>query len=423
MEFPKGFLIGSATASHQVEGNNRFNDIWAQEHMKYGGYPEKSGLAADQYNRYKEDIDLMKKAGLNAYRFSLEWSRIEPEKGKFNEEAIAHYRDEIEYCLSQGIEPIVTLFHFTSPVWLIREGGWETDSTVQYFARYVRKVAESYKDLLHTVCTINEANMGVLIGIYIAEARKQAEKQGKADALQIGMNIDAMSADDAAKKQENMDVFGTEEPQVFVSPRSQHGIEVIMHANEEAVRILHEVIPGVKAGLSLSVRDVYASAGGEKNMEEDWQTEFLQFLPYLKEDDFLGIQNYTKTMFGPDGELPVSQGEETTQMGYAYWPQGIGNCLRKAAEVWKKDLLVTENGIATADDSRRCAFIKTALESVHSCVEDGIPVKGYCYWSFIDNYEWQSGYSMQFGLVGLDRRTQKRIPHPSLDLLGSYLNK
>lgn len=141
MTFPTGFLIGAATASHQVEGNNFANDVWAQEQMKYGGYPQKSGLAADQYSRYRQDIDLMKKAGLNAYRFSLEWSRIEPEKGKFSEEAIAHYRDEIEYCLQQGIEPIVTLFHFTSPVWLIREGGWESDSAVDCFARYVRKVA------------------------------------------------------------------------------------------------------------------------------------------------------------------------------------------------------------------------------------------------------------------------------------------
>lgn len=419
-KFDKGFLVGSATASHQVEGNNFYNDIWVQEHMKYGGYPEESGLAADEYHLYREDIDLMKKAGLNAYRFSLEWSRIEPEKGKFSQEAIEHYRDEISYCLKQGIKPVVTLFHFTSPKWLIAEGGWESDSTVNYFARYVRKVAEAYKDLLHTVCTINEANMGVLIGIYIAEARRQAEKEGKANALQIGMNIDSLSDEEKAKKEENLKVFGTEDPQVFVSPRTHHGVEIIMKASEEAVRILHETIPGVKAGLSLSVRDVQYVEGGKENAQKDWQTEFLQFIPYLKEDDFLGIQNYTKTVFDENGEMPVPEGEETTQMGYAYYPQGLEHALRKASEVWKKDLIVTENGIATDNDARRCAFIETAVQGVQNCIADGIPVKGYFYWSFIDNYEWQSGYSMQFGLVGLNRQTEERIPHESLALLGKY---
>lgn len=417
MTFPTGFLIGAATASHQVEGNNFANDVWAQEQMKYGGYPQKSGLAADQYSRYRQDIDLMKKAGLNAYRFSLEWSRIEPEKGKFSEEAIAHYRDEIEYCLQQDIEPIVTLFHFTSPVWLIKEGGWESDSAVDFFARYVRKVAESYRDLLHIVCTINEANIGVLIGIYMAQAK--LHKDG--GALQIGMDVQAMAAREAERKQESLEVFGTADPQFFTAPRTAHGIQIIMAANEEAIRILHETVPGVKAGLSLSVRDVSCILGGEQNAADDWKMEFSQFIPYLKEDDFLGIQNYTRAVFDEHGEMPVPSGTETTQMGYAYWPQGIENCLRKVAADWHKDLLVSENGIATSDDDRRCAFIKTALAGVEHCLEDHLPIMGYCYWSFIDNYEWQSGYDMQFGLVGLDRKTQAREPHPSLFLLGSYV--
>ena len=129
------FLIGAATAAHQVEGNNTNSDIWAMEHMVHGGYPEKSGIAADHYRTYREDIAKMAEAGLNAYRFSLEWARIEPEEGVFDAEATEHYRDVIQCCYDNGIEPVVTLHHFSSPAWLISRGGWEDEHVVGYFER------------------------------------------------------------------------------------------------------------------------------------------------------------------------------------------------------------------------------------------------------------------------------------------------
>ena len=193
-------LIGAATAAHQVEGNNTNSDIWAMEHMEYGGYPEKSGPAADHYRTYRDDIARMAEAGLNAYRFSIEWARVEPEEGVFDEAATEHYRDVIQCCRDHGIEPVVTLHHFSSPKWLIERGGWEDERVVGYFERYARYVCEQYADLLHYVCTMNEANMGVLIAIYIRQAMEErAKREGEEGAaLQVGVDIEAMAAENDA---------------------------------------------------------------------------------------------------------------------------------------------------------------------------------------------------------------------------------
>ena len=160
-KFEKGFFVGAATAAHQVEGNNLHSDYWAQEQLPHSSFAEPSGLACDHYDRYEEDIQLLADAGLNAYRFSIEWARIEPEEGKFDPTEIEHYRKVIACCKAHGVEPVVTLLHFTSPKWLICKGGWEAESTVAYFKRYVTYVMEQLGSALHYVCTINEANMGL----------------------------------------------------------------------------------------------------------------------------------------------------------------------------------------------------------------------------------------------------------------------
>ena len=161
MSFPKGFFIGAATAAHQVEGNNIHSDYWAQELLPHTSFAEPSGLACDHYNRFEEDIRLLAGAGLNAYRFSVEWARIEPEEGRFDDQEIDHYRKVIACCRENGVEPIVTLMHFTSPVWLIRKGGWEAESTVEDFRRYAAYVTGKLGAELRYICTINEANMGL----------------------------------------------------------------------------------------------------------------------------------------------------------------------------------------------------------------------------------------------------------------------
>lgn len=430
MTFEKDFLMGAATAAHQVEGNNIHSDYWAQEHMVHTDFLEPSGEAVDHYHRYNEDIRLMADAGLNAYRFSIEWARIEPQEGCFDETQIAHYRDVIHACKSKGIEPIVTLLHFTSPKWLISKGGWESDETPGYFARYTRYVMERLGGELRYVCTINEANMGIQVAAiakrYMQQmmTKMQAGKTGddKTDGtVQMGLNLEKMMANQQAAEKERLEVFGVAKTECFTSPRTAHGDEIVMEAHKAARAVIREVAPHVRLGLTLSLHDIQAQPGGEENAEKEWAEEFTHYLPAIEGDDFLGVQNYTRTRIGAEGSLPTPEGAELTQMDYEFYPQALENVIRRVARDFKGDLLVTENGIATDDDSRRAAFIETALSGVKACIDDGIPVKGYMYWSLLDNFEWQKGYSMTFGLIAVDRGTQQRSPKPSLALLGQYI--
>lgn len=427
MTFAQDFFIGAATAAHQVEGNNIHSDYWAQEHMIHTDFLEPSGDAVDHYNRYAQDIRLMAGAGLNAYRFSIEWARIEPEEGRFDDAEISHYLDMIHTCREHNIEPIVTLLHFTSPKWLISKGGWESDETPAYFARYVRRVMERLGKELHYVCTINEANMGIQVAAIAERYKKQMMarmQSGQTDGtVQMGLNLEKMMANQEAAAKERMEIFGVPKTEGFTSPRTPHGDEIVMEAHKAARAVIRETTPHIQVGLTLSLHDIQPLPGGEENAAKEWADEFTHYLPAIAEDDFLGVQNYTRTRMDASGSLPVPDGAELTQMDYEFYPEGLEHVIRKVSEDFKGTLLVTENGIATSDDTRRGAFIETALSGVNACIADGIPVKGYFYWSLLDNFEWQKGYSMTFGLIAVDRSSQERTPKPSLDLLGSYCKR
>lgn len=424
MKFSKGFMLGAATAAHQVEGNNIHSDYWAQEHMKHTSFVEPSGEAVDHYNRYEEDIRLMADAGLNAYRFSIEWARIEPEEGKFDAAEVEHYRSVIRCCRKHGIEPIVTLHHFTSPKWLISKGGWEADTTPAYFARYAEFVMERLGSELKYVCTINEANMGIQIAAisarYIAQMKARAAAASTDGTVQVGINMEKMMENMRAAAMESAEVFGVPKAEVFVSGRTQHGDELVMEAHKAARAAIRKAAPHVKVGITLSLHDIQPQPGGEENAIKEWAEEFTHYLPAIEGDDFLGVQNYTRSRIGAEGSLPTPEGAELTQMDYEFYPEALENVIRKVATVFSGDLIVTENGIATADDSRRVEFIRRALAGVRNCIVDGIPVKGYCYWSLLDNFEWQKGFSMTFGLIAVDRATQTRYPKESLAYLGSF---
>ena len=427
MKFPKGFFIGAATAAHQVEGNNNHSDYWAQEQMEHSTFAEPSGDACDHYHRFEEDILLMSRAGLNAYRFSIEWARIEPEEGKFDQNEVEHYRRVIACCKANGIEPIVTLHHFSSPIWLIRKGGWEAETVVSDFARYADFIIGELGSEIHYVCTINEANMGIQVMAVAKQYRKQMmaaaakQKAGQADSsVQVGINLEKMMQNRQLLAQENVAVFGTPTPQVFVSGRTPEGDLLVMKAHQAAKKAIKARFPEMQVGLTLSLHDLQPLPGGEEAARKEWDEELLHYLPYIEDDDFLGCQSYTRTRFDENGSLPAPEGAETTQMGYEYYPEAIGNVVRKVAALFPGDLIVTENGVATADDTRRVEYIRRALADIQSCVDDGIPVKGYCYWSLMDNFEWQKGFAMQFGLIAVDRTTQKRTPKESLAFLGTY---
>lgn len=427
-KFAKGFLVGAATAAHQVEGNNIYSDYWAQEQLPHSSFAEPSGIACDHYNRYEEDIRLLAEAGLGAYRFSIEWARIEPEEGRFDDAEIEHYRRVIACCKANGVEPVVTLLHFTSPKWLIAKGGWEAESTIAYFERYVTYVMERLGSELHYVCTINEANMGLQLAAISKRFRLMAEQAAKAGAaagksaegsVQVGMNFQKMMENMKFAAAENAEVFGDPQPKIFVSERTPEGDLLVMRAHAAARQAIRAICPHVKVGLTLSLHDLQAQPGGESFADTAWKEEFTHYLPYIQEDDFLGVQNYTRTLYGPQGQLPAPEGAELTQMAYEFYPQALENVLRKVAADFHGDMIVTENGIATADDTRRVAFIQQALEGVQRCMADGLPIKGYFYWSLMDNFEWQKGFAMNFGLIAVDRTTMARTTKPSLAVLGS----
>lgn len=421
-QLPEGFLIGASTAAHQVEGNNIYSDYWAMEQMEYTSFNEPSLDAVDHYNRYEEDIRLLAEAGLNAYRFSIEWARVEPQPGVFDEEAIEHYRRVLKCCHENSVEPIVTMHHFTSPKWLIEQGGWEAEETIEKFADYCRNVVEKLGDQMHYVCTINEANMGLQIAAISKRYMKMMQNQASAESsVQVGINIENPMMERMKKQaMENAQIFETPQPQTFVSQRTEKGDILVMRAHQAAKAAIKKVKPDLQVGITLSLHDIQAQPGGEEEASQEWNEEFLHYLPYIKEDDFFGLQNYTRTLMGPEGSLSVPEGAETTQMGYEFYPQALANVIRKAYKELNIPIMITENGIATSDDTQRVDFIGQALEGVKSCIDEGIPVLGYCHWSLLDNFEWQKGYSMTFGLISVDRTTQKRSPKPSLAFLGSY---
>ena len=284
-KFEKGFLVGAATAAHQVEGNNVNSDCWAMEHMEHTSFVEPSLDAVDHYNRYEEDIRLMKEAGLNAYRFSIEWARIQPEENRFAEEEIEHYRKVIRCCKENGLEPVVTLHHFSSPRWLIGKGGWEAETVPEDFARYVRYVCERLGEEFHYVCTINEANMGVQVAavakrymMQMMAKMKQAQAGaaasggfGQASAasaengeaasaqpgggasadgsVQMGINLEKMMAGQQEAAEENRKVFGVAKVENFTSPRTERGDQLVMEAHRAARAAISSAVSDL-SGLS-----------------------------------------------------------------------------------------------------------------------------------------------------------------------------
>lgn len=423
-KFSENFLLGAATAAHQVEGNNTNSDCWAQEQTPHTTYKEKSGIACDHYNRYEEDIQLMKKAGLNAYRFSIEWARVQPEDGVFDDEQIEHYRKVIRCCKENDVEPIVTLFHFSSPVWLIRKGGWEAETVVEDFEKYVTYVIKALGSELKYVCTINEANMGLQVAAisrrYTMMAKKAAEAAAKSGGgeVQMGLNMQAMMENMKYQAMENAEIFGTSQPHCFNLGGSEHSDLLTMKCHLAAKKVIKALHPDIQVGLTLSLHDLQPVEGGEARAEETWAEEFTHYLPYIQDDEFLGVQNYTRTIVGPEEDLPVPDGAERTQMGYEYYPEALEHVIRAVSKDFHGNLIVTENGVSCDDDSRRVNFINIATDGVARCIADGIPVKGYFYWSLMDNFEWQMGYRMRFGLIAVNRETMERTPKESLYHLG-----
>lgn len=422
MAFPEGFLLGAATAAHQVEGNNIHSDCWVMEQVRHSDFAEPSGKAVDHYHRYEEDIRLLAQAGLNAYRFGIEWARIEPQEGRFDKAEVDHYRAVLACCKKYHVTPVVTLHHFSSPAWLIGKGGWAKPYVVRAFARYAAYVAEQLGEELPWVCTINEANMGGQLNKIVADMMSARKKKG---AVQVGtaegLNLKRLLLGMFEQgKAFHCSPFAINN---FLKPRKPDQEAIVMQAHSEAVQAFKKVAPQTKLGLTLSLFDYQPTPAGKQTAVRLWQEDFGFYLPYIQNDDFLGVQNYSRKIVDGTGAREPAVDAPVTQMGYEDYPASIGHVVRKVAAQFKGDLLVTENGISTDNDVRRCDFIREAVAGVQQCAADGIPIKGYFYWSLLDNFEWQAGYAKTFGLIAVDRTTQKRIPKHSLQVLGDLAQK
>lgn len=373
--FPEGFTWGTATAAHQIEGGNVNNDWWAFEHAAGSVCPESSGDACDSWARWEEDADLVMGLGLDNYRFSVEWSRIEPADGEFSQGALAHYRRQCEGLLARGIDPVVTFHHFTTPKWLTDQGGWESGVAVERFARFCRVAAEALGDLMTRACTINEPNIVATMGWHAGLFPPGKNDAGLARRV-AGHFVDA---------------------------------------HRMAVEVIRAAAPSVPVGLTLSMTDYQLAAGGESRLESIRHHAEDVFLDATKGDDFLGVQTYTRQLIGPRGWAGYEDGVPVLDMGYEFYPAALGNCLRRAWDYTDGSvpLLVTENGIGTTDDEQRVDYVHQALSGVLDAIDEGVDVRGYTYWSLLDNFEWALGYRPRFGIVGVDRTTFSRTPKPS----------
>lgn len=385
LAFPDGFIWGAATSAHQVEGGNDRNDWSVFERQGKVARGEVSGIACDHYNRFAEDFRIAAALGHGAHRFSIEWSRVEPEEGRFDEEALAHYGRVLEELHQRGLKPFVTLHHFTNPLWFAAGGGWGRRDAVSRFAAYVRRVVERLGHLSEDWLTINEpaslVHLGYRAGYWPPERR-----------------------------------------QLFSAHRvSAH----IADAHRVAYDIIHELRPGARVGLPVNVCALrrpsdpfeWAVRPWVRRLANDW---FLD--RQSGRFDMVGIQYYSRfdvrelLPWHVPGDVSSHEPGVRTDMGWEIYPPGMYETVMHAWERYRKPIVVTENGVATRDDRLRATFIRDHLVELHRAIAGGADVRGYLYWSLLDNFEWREGFAKRFGLVEVDRETLERRVRPSARL-------
>ena len=393
---PAGFLWGTAISAHQSEGNNTNSDGWLLENVKPTLYKDRSGDACDSYHRYAEDIALNAALGFNCYRFGIEWSRIEPSPGQFSNAELDHYAKVLEACHAHGQTPVVTFNHFTSPLWFAERGGWEQPDAPDLFARYCGRTTERLGPLIGLATTFNEANVQLLVEVFnlpVSPVRAQ------------------MLA--AARRATGSDRFST---LVYSDPNISQPL--LLEGHRKAYQAMKAARSSLPVGLSLTTQDIQAVGedsvapaiearlyGGWLEAARDWA-------------DYIGVQPYLRLIYDSKGWAGWPKGAEMTAAGYEFYPQAVAGVVRWAHRTIGKPIYITENGIGTDDDARRVAFIEQALDAVRTCLDEGIPVHSYLYWSLLDNFEWTSGFDKHFGLVAVDLKTFRRTPKPSARYLG-----
>ena len=395
--FPDGFLWGAAISGHQAEGNDVNSDFWLLEHLKPSIFAEPSGDACDHYNRFEEDIAILAALGLNSFRFSIEWSRIEPAQGEFSTVELEHYRRVAASCRSHGVRTALTYNHFSVPEWFASRGGWEQPDSPDLFARYCAFVTRGVGEFATIASTLNEPNAGLFI-------RWAKSPPGVVEGLhQVLAQADRATGSDRFSSL----LFGN---QAAIQPN-------LLAAHRKGYEAIKSAPYDFPVGVSLAILDDQA-VGPDSRRDAKRIDVYEPWLEAAKASDFVGVQTYTRSRLDKAGALAPPPGAELTQTGDEFWPQALEGTIRYAFARTQKPIYVTENGIATEDDTRRVAYIRQALEGVAGCLRDGLPVRGYMHWSLLDNYEWIYGFGPKFGLIAVDRTAQRRHVKPSAVYLG-----
>ena len=388
-DFPAGFLWGSGTAAHQVEGGNTNNDWWDWEHDPDSPTVDVSLDANDHYSRYPTDFALLAALGQNAHRFSLEWSRIEPAPGEFSKAALDHYARVLDCLADNALTAFATLHHFTLPRWFAARGGWLAPDAVDLFGRYVDRVSSALGDRIPYACTVNEPQIVSLMAYGLGRFPPGERDMAKAAAA----NAVLMKAHRAATEVLRA---GRGTPQIGTCLQLPV-VEPLDPASEGDV-----ATAAALKGLLVDSHLADLTSGGDVG-------------------DFVGLQYYTRIRVdstAPRPTAPPPAGAETTQVGWEVYPEGFGQSLRAAASIGLP-VIVTENGIATADDTQRVRYLRSHLTELKTVLEEGADIRGYLHWTSFDNFEWSEGYHPTFGLIGIDRDDNlRRVVRPSAVLFG-----
>lgn len=396
--FPPDFLWGASTSSHQVEGHTHNNwSIWEERHAsklaktayaRYGQLknweaikevtqqPEnyRSGAAAEHYTRYLEDIDLAQTLGLNAYRFSLEWSRIEPRPGHFDQKALDHYLNVIRAVRQRGMEPVVTLWHWTLPLWLDKEGGVASPRSAYYFRRFTEKVIAHFAHEVTTWITINEPE------VYCGNS-----------------------------------YFNGSWPPMKRGPFQWfHAMQSLVEWHRQSYHVLKGYFPTCQVGIAhnhtyfMVERTTFLNRS-IKRFSHYWYNRF--FLDQIWDtQDFIGLNHYFRCVI--NNGFFKNANRRVSDLGWELYPESIYHAI-KDLEHYKKPILITENGLADSQDRHRAWYIQEIIHHISRAIAEGASIRGYLHWSLLDNFEWAEGSWPRFGLIEVDYTTQKRSIRPS----------
>ena len=406
--FPRGFLWGTATSSHQVEGNNTNNNWWAWEQIPGKiVHGHQSGLACDWWGgRWREDFDRAAESGQNTHRLSIEWSRIQPSPDRWDEDALDHYREMIRGLLERNLTPMVTLHHVTDPIWMCETGGWEQESIVGLFEAYTRKVVEALRAFVPYWVTINEPNIYAYFGYFFGDY-----PPGNKNLIKL-INV----------------------------------IENMVRAHSAAYRTIHNLQPSARVGLAHHYRgfkpirnwfppDRWTTAFQSQLFNNIFPDVFydgilrlpirhMRFPEAKGTQDFFGLNNYTCEFvafnllnpgYGFSRHCFASNAELSSTGFLANEPQGLYEAIQWSRK-YKLPIIITENGVEDADDQLRPKYLIQHIHQVWRAANFNWPIIGYYHWSLVDNFEWERGWTQRFGLWELDMETQARRKRPSSDL-------